>query len=57
MHIIFLFKIKLCIFLIIDNLLAILYCSQLKSKAPNHSLVTSLATFHGAFDRVAGTLA
>ncbi len=30
--------------------------SQLKSKAPNHALVTSLATFHSAFDRVAATL-
>lgn len=32
------------------------YLNQLKSKAPNHALVTSLATFHGAFDRVAATL-
>jgi hypothetical protein len=32
-------------------------CSQLKTSAPNHALVSSLATFSGAFDRVAATLA
>ncbi|KAJ1430982.1 vesicle coat complex COPI, epsilon subunit [Ochromonadaceae sp. CCMP2298] len=33
------------------------YLSQLKAKAPNHALVTSLAMFEGAFDRVAASLA
>jgi hypothetical protein len=31
------------------------YLQQLKSKAPNHPMVTSLATFDGAFDRVAAS--
>mmetsp|Transcript_4254 Transcript_4254/g.5848 ORF Transcript_4254/g.5848 Transcript_4254/m.5848 type:complete len:298 (+) Transcript_4254:21-914(+) len=33
------------------------YLSQLKIKAPQHSLVVALNTFNGAFDRVASTLA
>jgi hypothetical protein len=32
------------------------YLSQLKTKAPNHALLTSLATFEGAFDRVSASL-
>eukprot|EP01034_Spumella_vulgaris_P023987 gene23987-30274_t len=33
------------------------YMSQLKSKAPNHALVNQVATFEGAFDRVADQMA
>lgn len=33
------------------------YMSQLKSKAPDHALVTSVNTFTGAFDRVSAGLA
>jgi coatomer protein complex subunit epsilon len=32
------------------------YISQLKTKAPNHALLTSLATFESAFDRVSASL-
>ena len=32
------------------------YLAQLKAKAPAHQLLTSLATFEGAYDRVAATL-
>ena len=34
----------------------IYFNSQLKLKAPTHPLATSLATFEGAFDRVAATM-
>jgi tetratricopeptide (TPR) repeat protein len=33
------------------------YLSQLKSKAPNHQLISSISTFEGAFERVAAGLA
>jgi hypothetical protein len=32
------------------------YLGQLKSKCPTHSLLTSMATFEGAYDHVATTL-
>jgi len=32
------------------------YLNQLRASSPSHALVSSLATFEGAFDRVAATL-
>jgi hypothetical protein len=31
-------------------------CSQLKTKAPTHPMITALGTFEGAYDRISATL-